>query len=174
MENEFEKKNPKEEEEEKEEEKNSTKEAPPAPPAKKEEEEDDSKKKKYNLEDVVEYAELQEKYASLQTEKAKLEEEVAELRQFKLSADRQAKQNMIDSFYMLSDEDKKDVKEHIDNYSLDDIEAKLSIICVRNKVNFNLEEKEEKPQGMFNLDGALSNVDDAPDWIKAVRATVNK
>ena len=36
--------------------------------------------------------------------------------------------------------DKKDVIENIDTYSLDDIEAKLSIICVRNKVNFNLED----------------------------------
>ena len=38
-----------------------------------------------------------------------------------------------ETFYMLSDEDKKEVIENIDSYSLDDIEAKLSILCVRNK-----------------------------------------
>ena len=35
------------------------------------------------------------------------------------------KESMINSFYMLSDEDKKDVVENIDKYSIDDIEAKL-------------------------------------------------
>jgi hypothetical protein len=73
---------------------------------------------------------------------------------------------------MLSDEDKKDVVENIDSYSLDDIEGKLSIICVRNKVNFNLEDEKEAAQGMFSL----NNLDDdgAPAWIKAVRETKNK
>ncbi len=190
---EFEKKNPNNKEEEK---KNQT---PPTDDSKKEdskpaadgnkkpEDEDKEKnKKKYNLDEITEYVELkgqyatlQSQYAALQAEKNKLDAEVVELRQFRLTADRQAKQNMINSFYMLSDEDKKDVKDHIDTYSLDDIEAKLSIICVRNKVNFNLEQetpkqKEEAPQGLFNLNSALSGADDAPDWIKAVRATVNK
>jgi hypothetical protein len=49
---------------------------------------------------------------------------------------------MINSFSMLSDEDKKDVVDNIDNYSLDDIEAKLSVICVRNRVIFTADEKE--------------------------------
>ena len=44
---------------------------------------------------------------------------------------------------MLSDEDKKDVIDNIDTYSLDEIEAKLSIICVRNKVSFNLEDDDK-------------------------------
>lgn len=64
---------------------------------------------------------------------------------------------MIESFYMLSDEDKKDVVENIDTYSIDDIEAKLSIICVRNKVSFNLEDDktpETKPT-TFSLDGNM-------------------
>jgi hypothetical protein len=103
-----------------------------------------------------------------------LNEEVTSLREFKLTVERDRKQNMIDSFYMLSDEDKKDVVEHIDTYSLDDIEGKLSIICVRNKVNFNLDEtKEEKPQVMFSLDN-LSDNDGAPEWVRAVRETQSK
>lgn len=138
-------------------------------------------KKKYNLEEVVEYTELLNKYEalqgnyeSLQQEKNDLEAEVTSLKEFKLAADRKEKQNMIDSFYMLNDEDKKDVIEHIDTYSLDDIEAKLSIACVRNKVNFNLndEEKENQPQGLFNLDNSMD--DNVPEWIKAVRETAKK
>ena len=140
-----------------------------------------TKKKEYNLEDVEEYTELLNKfnalesqYFALEQEKAALDTEIAALREFKLTAERKEKQQMIDSFYMLSDEDKKDVTEHIDTYSLDDIEAKLSIICVRNKVNFNLNddkknEQEDNPQGLFNLNGGVT--DNAPDWIKAIRET---
>lgn len=140
-----------------------------------------TKKKEYNLEDVEEYTELLNKfnalesqYSALEQDKAALDTEIAALREFKLTAERKEKQQMIDSFYMLSDEDKKDVTEHIDTYSLDDIEAKLSIICVRNKVNFNLNddkknEQEDNPQGLFNLNGGIT--DNAPDWIKAIRET---
>lgn len=141
----------------------------------------DEPKKKYNLDDVTEYAELltkyetlQGEYETLQQEKSDLETEVTSLREFKLSADRKEKQNMIDSFFMLNDEDKKDVVEHIDTYSLDDIEAKLSIICVRNKVNFNLDkdEKDDQPKGLFNLENPAD--DNVPEWIKAVRETAKK
>ena len=77
---------------------------------------------------------------------------------------------MIASFYMLSDEDKKDVVENIDTYSVDDIEAKLSIICVRNKVSFNLEDDktpETKPT-TFSLDGNMGD-ENVPAWVKSLR-----
>lgn len=140
-------------------------------------------KKKYNLDEVTEYTELLGKYETLQgefetlkQEKSDLETEVTSLREFKLTADRKEKQSMIDGFYMLSDDDKKDVVEHIDTYSLDDIEAKLSIICVRNKVNFNLnnnnEQNDNQPKGLFNLENPAD--DNVPEWIKAVRETAKK
>lgn len=188
-ESEFEKKTPEQEEKEKQ------KETPATPPAQEKEkpeekpaEEEKEKKKNYNLEEVTEYAELKAqyeelegKYSALEQDKANLEAEVGTLREFKLQAERKDKQSMIDSFYMLTDEDKKEVVEHIDTYSLDDIEAKLSVICVRNKVDFNLnkpQEQEEqanenKPSGMFNLNG-LEEQDNAPAWVKAVRQTANK
>ena len=140
-------------------------------------------KKKYNLDEVTEYTELLGKYETLQgefetlkQEKSDLETEVISLREFKLTADRKEKQSMIDGFYMLSDDDKKDVVEHIDTYSLDDIEAKLSIICVRNKVNFSLnnnnEQDDDQPKGLFNLENPAD--DNVPEWIKAVRETAKK
>jgi len=73
---------------------------------------------------------------------------------------------------MLSDEQKKDCVDNIDTYSFDEIEAKLSVICVRNKVNFNLDEddKEEDAPLTFNLDE--TNTDSAvPAWVKAVLET---
>lgn len=74
---------------------------------------------------------------------------------------------MINSFYMLSDDDKKDVVANIDTYSLDDIEAKLSIICVRNKVNFDINEKKENDPLTYNINNDV-NEDSIPAWIKAV------
>ena len=80
---------------------------------------------------------------------------------------------------MLSDADKKDCIDNIDTYSLDDIEAKLSIICVRNKVSFSLDDdkKEDEPSKKepitYNLDGN-DGEDNAPAWIKAVRETAKE
>ena len=98
-------------------------------------------------------------------------EEVTSLRAFKLKAERKDKEAMIASFYMLSDEDKQDVVENIDKYSLDDIEAKLSIICVRNKVNFNLEDEntEKKETVVFSLDNEEDDDTVTPAWVKAVQ-----
>ena len=144
-------------------------------------EKEEGKKEKYVLEEIPEYVELlnkysqlEEEYNTLKSEKDSLEAEIAPLKEFKLSAEKEKKQTMIDSFYMLSDEDKADVIENIDTYSLDDIEAKLSIICVRNKVKFDLEDEEgEKKDGptTFSLNSGID--DNVPAWIKAVRSTAN-
>lgn len=143
----------------------------------KEEEDESCKKKKYNLEEVTEYAALLSDYAALEQElnalkdtNAALEAELAPLKEFKDQAELKAKQDMINSFYMLSDEDKQEVIDNINTYSLEDIEAKLSIICVRNKVNFNLDEEEEKKEDIsttFSLGEEIT----APAWIKAVQET---
>lgn len=140
-----------------------------------ESEEDKKKKKKYNLEEVTEYSELMSTYSALQNDyealKAtveSLQNENANLVEFKKGIDRQAKQEMIKSFYMLSDEDKSDVIKNIDTYSLDDIEAKLSVICVRNKVSFALEQ--EKDGFTLGVDG-FENNSNLPAWVKAVSQT---
>ena len=139
------------------------------------EEEKKKKKAKYSLEDVVEYGLLKDEYAALETKynelvekQTQLEQELASLTQFKTEAEREKKQEMINSFYMLSDDDKKDVVANIDTYSLDDIEAKLSIICVRNKVNFDTNEKKENDPLTYNINNDV-NEDSIPAWIKAVQ-----
>lgn len=136
----------------------------------------------YSLEEIPEYVELNTRYTELETsfaalsqEKETLTTELEQLRNFKLSVERKEKESMINSFYMLSDEDKKDVVENIDNYSIDDIEAKLSIICVRNKVNFNLEEPNNRVEPtVYNLgEGAGIEEDVVPAWVKAIQAVAN-
>jgi hypothetical protein len=68
---------------------------------------------------------------------------------------------------MLSEEDKKDVVENISTYSLNEIEAKLSIICVRNKVNFNLNTDEENNMSLNIEQPSASAFDSAPAWVRA-------
>ena len=129
----------------------------------------------YNLEEIPEYVELNTKYASLVENYNSIMAEVAGLREFKRQIERKDKEAMIAQFYMLSDEDKKDVRENIDTYSIDDIEAKLSVICVRNKVKFDLDDEEpvvEQPT-TYNLDSEVIE-DSVPAWIKAVKQTVAK
>ena len=148
-----------------------------------EEDDDDKedKKKKYTLEEIPEYVELQNQYADLEAkynslvaEKATQDATIATLTEFKVAAERKDKQEMINQFYMLSDEDKADVIANIDTYSLDDIEAKLSIICVRNKVSFDLDDDKKNPGTdpmTYNLNGGSLEDDATPAWIKAVMAT---
>ena len=139
--------------------------------------EEDKKKKKtsYSIEEyntVVEQLNtLQAQYNALQETNNELTAQVESLTQFKVAAERKDKQAMINSFYMLSDDDKKDVVDHIDSYSLDDIEAKLSIICFRNKVSFDLNEKKKTDENgpiTYNLDH--DEVDNTPAWLKAAFA----
>lgn len=148
-------------------------------------EDDDKKKKgkkeKYNLEEIQEYVELSSNYAALETNYSaaqaritELEGQLAELTTFKKGVEKAEKEKMIASFYMLSDEDKSDVMTNIDTYSLDDIEAKLSILCVRNKVSFNLDDNKNDGTNptVFKLDEGMS--DDAPAWVKALRSVASE
>ena len=127
---------------------------------------DDEEEKKED-DDEKNYTLLEEKYTLLETEYKELQGKYDELVAFKASVDKQKKQEMIDSFYMLSDEDKKDVVENIDNYSLDKIEAELSILCVRNKVSFNLEDEKEDKDVITTFD-VHNEGEFVPAWIKAV------
>ena len=137
------------------------------------EDEEEKKKKEYSVEELeAELSELQEKYSAL-------EKDYQALVEFKKEIDNEKKDALIKSFYMLSDEDKKDVVENKEKYSLDDIEAKLSIICVKKKVNFDLEdtskndkeiEEENEAAVTYALEQQESSV---PAWISALRKTQN-
>ena len=151
------------------------------------EDEDEEKKKKkkgkkdkYNLEEIQEYVELSTQYSALETDYnnaqskiSDLEAQIAELTKFKNGIEKKEKEAMIAKFYMLSDEDKKNVVENIDTYSLRDIEAELSILCVRNKVSFNLDEDKREDPTTYNL-GGEGNDDGVPAWIKAMRAVASE
>ena len=144
------------------------------------EEDGEEKKKNYSLEEVVEYQELLTKYAELEGQfNAIIEElnsikpEYNKLKEKAIEAEEKAKEDMINSFYMLSEEDKAEVIANKANFSLEDIEAKLSVICVRKKVNFDLEDSSknedntETPITTFNVGDSH---DATPAWLRAVDA----
>ena len=133
-------------------------------------------------EEIVEndYSLLKSEYEELKIKYAEMEVKYQELVAFKEAVDNEKKDALIDSFYMLSSDDKKDVIENKSNYSLDDIEAKLSVICVRKKVNFDLddssknedkievEKNEDKEEAIttYTLDDNSTNI---PEFIQALR-----
>lgn len=137
--------------------------------------EDDDKEDKKD-DDKEKYALLESEYKELQSQFSALESECKELRAFKNAVESEKKDALINSFYMLSDEDKADVITNKSQYSLDEIESKLSVICVRKRVNFTVDEKDEKEAKedvitTFNLGDVDSNI---PSWIKAVRQTAQE
>jgi hypothetical protein len=153
------------------------------------EEEDEDKKTKYNLDEIVEYVELKAQHEELKTKYSELSSSVesltaenADLLKFKANIEKQEKEAMIKSFYMLSDADKKDVVDNIDKYSLSDIESKLSVICVRNKVSFKQDEEVATEDSASNpmtynlketLDSNVNENSDVPAWMRAVAKKQN-
>ena len=126
------------------------------------------KKKSYSLLEN-ELAEVKEAYSELEYKYEALVE-------FKETVDNEKKDALIASFYMLSDEDKAEVVENKAKYSLEDIEAKLSVICVRKKVNFDLDDTskndnivEEKEVMTYNISNNEST--SIPAWISALKNT---
>ena len=143
------------------------KEAPAQTSADEKKDEEKKEEKKFSFE---EYSALEEKITSLQKEYAELETKYQALVAFKNEVEEEKKDALINSFYMLSDEDKKDVVENKAQYSLEDIEAKLSVICVRKKVNFELEDNTTDVATTFSLS---EQQDSLPAWINAVKNTQN-
>lgn len=142
----------------------------------------------YNLDEIPEYVELLSRFNELQASYNELNEnhnslnetieglngQISTLTKFKYNVEKKEKENMIKSFYMLSDEDKKDVIDNIDNYSIDEIESKLSVICVRNRVSFSLEEDNNNNNNdeplTYNLNAGEAEDCSIPAWLKVVQA----
>ena len=141
---------------------------------KKTSEDEDEETFKCGKDDKEKYSLLEEELSELKNQYALLETEVQELRNFKAEVEDAQKDEMINSFCMLSDEDKADVIENKSKYSLDEIEAKLSVICVRKKVSFDLDSdnKEETAPTKFSLDSLDADAG-LPEWLKAVEKTKN-
>ena len=126
------------------------------------EEEDEEEKKKYSL--------LEQQYNELSAQFEQLKVDYQLLVDYKNEVENSRKDALIAEFYMLSDEDKKDVIENKTKYTLDEIKAKLSVIEHQKKVNFNSDNSDnfdsnEEEIVTFNY----NNQSNLPDWVKAVK-----
>lgn len=140
------------------------------------ENEEENPVQEYRLEDIPEYQELLSRYSELEGQVTELNNTIAALTSerntlaaFKLKIDREKKQELINQFYMLSDDLKKDCVDNIDTYSYDEIEAKLSVICVRNRVSFDLDKTEEDKPVTYNIDSTEDEDAGLPAWVKRAK-----
>lgn len=135
-----------------------------------------------NQEDEVEVDNtLAEEHEALKAEFTALKAKYDALVEFKNKIDNEKKDELIKSFYMLSDEDKKDVIENKEKYTFDEIKSKLAIICFDKKVNFDLDDSSKNEEIVennsdanvttFSLDNDNNSI---PAWIKAVINNRNK
>ena len=127
---------------------------------------DDDKDKK----GAKKYELLEKELNSLKESYSVLQSQYQELVNFKREIDNQKKDALIAEFYMLSDEDKADVIQNKEKYTLDEIKAKLSVICFDKKISFTLnKEVEDKEEEVITY--SLNNNEDSnlPDWVKAVK-----
>lgn len=133
-------------------------------------EENDDKKDDKKKEEEDKFALLSQSLEEQKAAYAELEAKYQALVEFKNEVDLEKKNKLISEFSFLSEEDLADVKANISNYSLDEIESKLSVIAVRKKVNFSAIGNDDE-QGIVNLD-SLNNIEDdgQPAWVKAVQA----
>ena len=125
-------------------------------------EDEDDKDKKYSL--------LEQQYEDLSAQYSQLKADYDALVEFKEQVEDKEKDALIAEFYMLSDEDKAEIIEHKKNYSLDEIKAKLAVICYEKKVNFNSDDSSENDKEVVITYNFNDNSANLPDWIKAVKA----
>ena len=129
--------------------------------------EDDDKDKK----NAKKYELIKDQLEALKTSYQTLQNQYQELVEFKREIDNQKKDALIAEFYMLSDVDKADVISNKEKYTLEEIKAKLSIICFDKKVSFSLDKEKESNEEETIVTYTLNNDknDSLPEWVKAVK-----
>ena len=113
----------------------------------------------------------------IQTELENLRAEVESLREFKYQVELEQKQALIAKYYMLDDEDKAQIIENIENYTLDELEAQLALAYVAKNVDFSVEgfvesdsqEEEQDPIVTFELENKDAGM--VPPWVESLRKT---
>ena len=126
-----------------------------------EDDKDDEKKKKYTA--------IENELNTLKESYSKLQEQYQELVNFKKEIDNQKKDALIAEFYMLPKEDKAEIIQNKENYTLDEIKAKLSVICFDKKINFSINEQEKKEEEIITYNSNNDKDSNLPEWVRAVK-----
>ena len=139
--------------------------------------ETEDKKEKDNK-DEEKYSLLEAKFNELTSKFEALTEECEALKKYKADIEDAQKDELINSFYMLDDSEKKDIKDNKSKFSLDEIEAKLSVLYTR-KTRVAEAEKQraqeaDKVSDSVTTYNLADDMKDLPDWVKAVHAVEEK
>ena len=118
----------------------------------------------------AQYDDLSAQFTALQATNATLSEQIAGLTAYRARIEDAEKDAMISKFYMLSDDDKKDIVANKAQYSVEEIEEKLSVLCFRKQINFTQVE-DNQPAVTFNLTEPGTT---QPAWLSAVDNFKNK
>lgn len=137
-----------------------------------EEEKDDNDDDKEK--DKKKFALLSQELEELKTSYSALQTQYQELLSFKTEIENQKKDALISEFYMLADEDKADVIANKEKYTLDEIKAKLSVICFDKKISFTTDSaesvisKEDKTESILTY-SLTPETNSLPDWVRMVK-----
>lgn len=110
-----------------------------------------------------EETEMEMKEEATEDYAAKYEAEIADLKARVQAYENKEKLEMIERFSMLDAAFIEQIKSNLDSYTVDQLEAKLSIEAVRSNLVFNAK-KEEVTTFSFNA----TEVESAPSWIAAL------
>lgn len=123
--------------------------------------------------------EIESQFAALQAELEATKAELESLREFKLGVENQQKDELIAKYHMLSDEARKEISDHKNEYTIEEIESKLALAFVKENVDFNEVdgkksevEAEEDPITTFSLDAAVDTTVVSP-VLQALRDAKN-
>ena len=115
---------------------------------------------------------MEEELQSIKQSYSLLQAQCRELMEFKKEIDNKEKDSLIAEFYMLSEDDLRDVKENKEKYTLEEIKSKLAVICFDKKINFTTNNESEQASHeedimTYNLENDKN--DSLPEWVKAVK-----
>ena len=123
--------------------------------------------------------EIETQFMKVQAELEAAQKELKELREFKLGIENQQKEELIAKYHMLSDEARQEISDHKNEYTIEEIEAKLALAFVKENVDFSEvdgkkaeTEVESEPVTTFSLDAAVDTTFVSP-VLQALRDAKN-
>lgn len=135
---------------------------------------DDSETDENNQEENSDEQFTAKQFEQMSLELESLRAEVAELREFKSNIEMQKKQQLVNRYFMISDEDKAEIVNNLSNYSYDEIEAKLAILYVEQNVDFSEVDGQSNDNPSPTLSFSLeeeTNREELTDLQRALRET---
>ena len=113
---------------------------------------------------MAESEDIYEKYGNLVMENEDLKMQLEEMKQYKAKIEMEEKESMIEKFSALDPQFLSNIKKKLQQYSLEQLEAKLSIEAVRSGVRI----KSDSRLATYSLE---SDNSDIPGWVAAIEKT---